>query len=199
MKSYFQFINTFLKENKVFFLLAFLYVLICILVFLFYPLPEDIKSQLIKQTYQVVQNIAHLWNTHLKLAFFIFLNNAFIWLIIFLTGFLLSFWGLFIVFANVFITWLIITVGIEKMWLLKSLLAILPHWIFEITAILLSLGLSFKLTYLVVKKIWNWKNVKFWIEFKKMIYFWFGFILPLLLFAAFIESFVTPLLVGKSI
>ena len=199
MKSYIQFINTFLKENKVFFLLALFYTLFCILIFLFYPIPEDIKTALLKQTSHLVHHIANLWNTHLKLAFIIFLNNAFIWTIIFLTWFLLSLGWVLIVFANVFISGLVVTLWIEKMWVIKSILAILPHGIFEITAILLALWLSFKLTYLVIKKIWNWKKVKFWLEFKKMIYFFVWVILPMLFIAAFIESFITPLLIGKSI
>jgi len=195
MKSYLNFINTFLKDNKVFFLLAFLYVLLCILIFVVYPIPNNLKQELISQTSQLVHSVASLWNTHLKLAFVIFLNNSFIGLIIFLTWFLLSLWWLLITFANVFIVWLVVSLWIEKVGLIKTLLAILPHWIIEITAILMSLGLSFKLTYLTIKKIWNWKKIKFWIEFKKMLYFFISVIIPLLLVAAFIEAFITPILV----
>ena len=194
MNSYFNFVNTFLKNNKVFFLLSFLYVLFCILIFVVYPLPDNLKQELISQTSQLVHNVASLWNTELKLAFIIFLNNSFIGLIIFLTWFLLSLWWLLITFANVFIVWLVVSLWIEKVGLIKTLLAILPHWIIEVTAILMSLWLSFKLTYLTIKKIWNWKKVKFWIEFKKMLYFFVGVIIPLLFIAAFIESFITSIL-----
>jgi len=199
MKNYIKFALAFLKENKTFFLLALGYVFFCIVIFLIYPIPEDIKTILLKQTYQTIQHAASLGNTSLKLAGLIFLNNFLIAIIIFLTWFLLSLGWLLIGFVNVFVIGLVVTLWIDKIGIVKSVLALLPHWIFEITAILLSLWLSFKLTYLVIKKIWNWKSTKFWLEFKKMVLFFIGLVVPLLAIAALIESFITPLLIWKSI
>ena len=199
MKNYIKFVMAFLKENKKFLLLALGYVVFCIIVFFIYPIPEDIKTALLKQTYQTIQHVASLGNNSLKLAGLIFLNNLFIATIIFLTWFLLSLGWLLIGFANVFVIGLVVTIGIGKIGLVKSVLALLPHWVFEITAILLSLWLSFKLTYLLIKKIWDWKNTKFWLEFRKMILFFIGVIVPLLAIAALIESFITPLLIWRSI
>jgi len=191
MNNYLNFIKTFFKENKKYIIASFFVFIIWILLYLFTPIDENIKKTLIQQTIEYVKNI--MTTNNFELFIKIFFNNAFIWLLILLSWFLLSVLWIFLVLSNIFIVWLILTISIEKVWIYHSLLAILPHWILEISAVLLSLALSFKITNLVVKKIWNWKTVKIWWDLKKILLFFWWFVLPLFLIAAFTESFITPL------
>lgn len=191
LKTYFNFIKNFLKENKNYIVSAFVYTFFCILLFIIIPISEEQKHLLMQSAKEYVEKIITINNFQLFLN--IFINNSLIALIVFLSGFILSLLGILIVFSNVFVVWIIFAFSIEKVWLWASLLAILPHWIVEISAILFSLALSFKISYLVIKKIWNWKKYKIWTEIKNSFIFFWTFVLPLLLIAAFIETFITPL------
>lgn len=191
MNNYLSFIKLFFKENQKYIIASFFVFILWILLYLFTPIDENIKKALIQQTIEYVKNI--MTTNSFELFIKIFFNNAFIWLLIVLSWFLLSVLWVFFVLSNIFIVWLVLSISIEKVGLYHSLLAILPHWVLEITAVLLSLALSFKITVLVVKKIWNWKTIKIWWELRKILLFFWWFVLPLFLIAAFIESFITPL------
>ena len=195
MNNYINFIKTFVKENKNYIIAALLYTVFCIFLFVITPISESEKQIFIQSAKEYVEKI--ITNNHLQLFLNIFFNNSFIALIVFLSGFMLSFLSIFIVLSNIFVVWIVLSFSIEKVWLLTSLLAILPHGIIEISAILFSLALSFKLTHLVVKKVWNRKKYKIWWEIKKSFQFFWSIILWLLLIAAFIESFITPLFLWK--
>ena len=195
MNTEINFIKTFIKENKNYIIAALLYTVFCIFLFVITPISESEKQIFIQSAKEYVEKI--ITNNHLQLFLNIFFNNSFIALIVFLSGFMLSFLSIFIVLSNIFVVWIVLSFSIEKVWLLTSLLAILPHGIIEISAILFSLALSFKLTHLVVKKVWNRKKYKIWWEIKKSFQFFWSIILWLLLIAAFIESFITPLFLWK--
>ncbi len=191
MNNYLSFIKLFFKENQKYIIASFFVFILWILLYLLVPIDENMKKTLIQQTIEYVKSI--MTTNSFDLFMKIFFNNAFIWLLIALSWFLLSVLWVFFVLSNIFIVWLVLSISIEKVGLYHSLLAILPHWVLEITAVLLSLALSFKITVLVVKKIWNWKTVKIWWELRKILLFFWWFVLPLFLIAAFIESFITPL------
>ena len=191
MNNYLSFIKLFFKENQKYIIASFFVFILWILLYLLVPIDENMKKTLIQQTIEYVKSI--MTTNSFDLFMKIFFNNAFIWLLIVLSWFLLSVLWVFFVLSNIFIVWLVLSISIEKVGLYHSLLAILPHWVLEITAVLLSLALSFKITVLVVKKIWNWKTVKIWWELRKILLFFWWFVLPLFLIAAFIESFITPL------
>lgn len=191
MINYLNFVKEFLIKNRNYIFTTIWFLVFFIIISLFLPINEDLKNTLIKQITEYVSTIQT--NNNLVLMWRIFLNNSFVSLLIILFWFLLSIWWMLIMFSNIFITWLVLNISIEKIWLTKSLLAILPHGIIEITAILLSVALWFKVTILIVKKIWNWKKVRIKNELKEIIVFYWSVILPLLLIAAFIEAFITPL------
>lgn len=191
MINYLNFVKEFLIKNRNYIFTTIWFLIFFIIISLFLPINEDLKNTLIKQITEYVSTIQT--NNNLVLMWRIFLNNSFVSLLIILFWFLLSIWWMLIMFSNIFITWLVLNISIEKIWLTKSLLAILPHGIIEITAILLSVALWFKVTILIIKKIWNWKKVRIKNELKEIIVFYWSVILPLLLIAAFIEAFITPL------
>jgi len=191
MINYLKIVKEFLIKNRNYIFTTIWFLIFFIITSLFLPISEDLKNTLIKQITEYVSTIQT--NNNLVLMWRIFLNNSFVSLLIVLFWFLLSIWWIFMMFSNVFITWLVLNISIEKIWLAKSLLAILPHGIIEISAILLSVALWFKITVLTVKKIWNWKKTSIKNELKEILVFYWSVILPLLLVAAFIESFITPL------
>jgi len=191
MINYLKIVKEFLIKNRNYIFTTIWFLIFFIITSLFLPISEDLKNTLIKQITEYVSTIQT--NNNLVLMWRIFLNNSFVSLWIVLFWFLLSIWWIFMMFSNVFITWLVLNISIEKIWLAKSLLAILPHGIIEISAILLSVALWFKITVLTVKKIWNWKKTSIKNELKEILVFYWSVILPLLLVPAFIESFITPM------
>ncbi len=192
--KYTDFVKDFFKENKNYILAAFAYVVFCIFLFIITPIEEEHKNLLMQSAKEYIDNIMTDNNFHLFLN--IFINNSLIGFMIFVSGFLLSLLSMFIVLSNVFVIWIVMSMAIEKVWLWTSLLAILPHGFIEIFAILLTLALSFKITHLVFKKVWNWKKHKIWWEIKKSIQFFWTFILLLIFIASAIEVFITPLFLG---
>lgn len=191
MKSYFAFIKKFLKDNKKYIFFALLYITFCIFLFIITPLSEKEINLIIENTKEYIEKMSAYDN--FDSFALIFANNLFVAFIIVLSGFLFSIFSALIALSNVFTIWVVLSVGIQKVWIFKSLLATLPHWIIEITAILLTLALSFKITYLIVKKIWNWKKYKIWLEIIDSFIFFLEFVIPLIFIAAFIEAFITPL------
>ena len=190
MINYLNFVKEFLIKNRNYIFFSFLFFLFCIFLFIIIPLSQE-EINLILETFK--KEIENIPNTNLKNFAYIFVNNLIIALILFLSGFLFSIFSIFITLKNVFTIWVIINFNIQKYLLLTSILAILPHWIIEISAMLLSLALWFKITYLIIKKIWNWKKHKILLEVIDSFIFFLDFIVPLIFIAAFIEAFISPL------
>ena len=191
MKKYILFVKKFFKENKGYIYMSFIFLFLAILLFLFLPIDETMKQIMIEQTKQYM--LAHLSKNQFILAWNIFLNNVIVSLFILISGFLMSVFWILILFGNVMIMWIILPLAIEKVWILKALLAILPHWITEIFAVLLSLALALKITTIVFKKVWNWKQNKLIPYLKEIFIFYLIFVIPLFLLSAIIEAFITPL------
>jgi len=193
MKNFILFVKNFLKENKNFVYFAFGIVIFLIFLYLIVPIPEETKKLLLTQAAEYVKNI--VVSNQFLLSWKIFVNNTTISLFLLLFGFLLSIWSLLIVFGNIVVIWIVLEYSIDKIWLYKSIFAMLPHGIFEITAIVLTFALSLKLTYLILKKVWNWKETKISSKIKEVFLLWLYFIVPLLFMAAIIETFLTPLFI----
>jgi len=191
MKNYISFVKKFLRNNKSYIFLALIFLFLSIFSLFFIPISEDIKNIFITQAKaSMLENYS---SDSLILMWNIFRNNSFIGLLILLSWFMMSLFSLLVMFWNVMIMFIILPLTIEKVWFLKTVLLLLPHWILEITAILLSVALSFKITVLVFKKIWNWKQNKLIPYLKEIFEFRLIFVFPLFLIAAFVESFITPL------
>jgi len=191
MKNYISFVKNFLKNNKDYIFSAFIFLFLSILFLLVVPIPEYVKSILIEQAKQTI-----LWvysDNSLILMWNIFKNNAFIGLLVLLSGFLMSLFALLVMFWNVMIMFIVVPLSVEKVGVLKTILALFPHWVLEISAVLLSVALAFKITVLIFKKIWNWKQTKIIPHLKEIFRFRLVFVFPLFFVAAFVEAFITPL------
>jgi stage II sporulation protein M len=77
------------------------------------------------------------------------------------------------------------------------LFGILPHGILEIPAVLLAGALGLHMSLFILKKIFmpQADSIPFFQTLKKTVLIWMAVVLPLLIAAAFIESFVTPSLI----
>ncbi len=192
--NYSTYIKNYLLQNKKFFLFSIVWAIFCIIFLFLFPLSEHEKQLLVYWAKQYVSNFSPYINNSFLMFILIFINNSLIFFIILTSWFLLSLlWALLFLWQVVTI-WVVVQLGITKLWIITTMLSIVPHWIFEISALILTLWLAFKITYLIVKKVWNFNKVVILNELKGIYKFFFMFIIPLTLFAAFIEAFITPLL-----
>ena len=189
MKSYIQFIKNFFKENQIFFYTSFFLFVFFIIISFFIPIDEPTRYIILDSLKQKVLSVYSQNNWILFKN--IFLNNLLVSFIILVSWFFLSLFWVLILFSNVFSVLLLSSVVLQKTTISELLLSLLPHGIFEISAILLTLGLALKISLVLIKKVWNWKENIVVPHLKTIFKFWLFFIVPLLLFAAFVEAFIT--------
>lgn len=129
-----------------------------------------------------------------QLFLYIFLNNASKALFVVLTGFFFGIAPIFFVFTNANLIGVVIAVFGAREGFVRVALSLLPHGIFEIPAILIASGYGLWLGVRFYRKI------HFGEPFKEAFYFairkYFTVVFPMLLLAAFIEAYVTTLLIA---
>ena len=190
-----NFVFSYLKENKKYFLAGLAWVVFCIVVYFLFPLSEADKHAILLSVKKQISSLSNFMHSPFQTWLVIFLNNALIFFIILLCGFALSTFGMFLVLSQIIAIFVVVSIWLEKIGTLKSLALLVPHGVFEITAFVLVVGLMFKLTVLIVKKVWNRKTVKIGKDVKNVFKFFFFVIIPLTAFAAFVEAFITPLFI----
>ncbi len=78
--------------------------------------------------------------------------------------------------------------------------AILPHGIIELPMVLISVGIGFRLGHIAYLSLMHLKTMHELIhELKLGVFFYIKIVVPLLLLAALIESYITPLFIGMLI
>jgi|TARA_B100000315_G_scaffold258459_1_gene310661 stage II sporulation protein M len=172
----------FIKECKNFIYISFSLFFLFSLIGFFIPIPEEISSQLLELIKELLKQTEDL--SSLGLTQFIFLNNlqgSFFGMIF---G---AFFGIFPILALVFNGYLLgfvasISVREEGILILWRLL---PHGIFELPAIFISLGLGLKISTFVLEKN-KLKSFKDYL--KKSIMVFLFVVIPLLIIAAIIEG-----------
>lgn len=128
-----------------------------------------------------------------QLFVYIFLNNAMKAFLVILLGFFFGIVPIFFVFTNAELIGVVIAVFGAREGFVKVALSLLPHGIFEIPAILIASGYGLWLGVRFYRKLRYkepWKDA-FWFSMRK----YFTIVFPLLLLAAFIEAYVTTLLI----
>ena len=76
--------------------------------------------------------------------------------------------------------------------------AILPHGIIELPVILMSVGIGLRLGHAAYRSVLGLRTMKdFLDELKQGIFFYARIIAPLLLLAALVESYITPLIISR--
>jgi stage II sporulation protein M len=127
-----------------------------------------------------------------RLFVYIFLNNSVKALLAVLTGVLFGFIPIFFVFTNANIIGIVIAVFGMREGFARVAMSLLPHGIFEIPAILIASGYGLWLGVKFYRRLRYGEPFleAFWFSLRK----YFTVVLPLLLIAAFIEAYITTIL-----
>ncbi|MEM2875772.1 MAG: stage II sporulation protein M [Candidatus Bathyarchaeia archaeon] len=157
-----------------------------------YSLSETFPVSMVEVFREVFGEVEE-WNPF-SFLFLIFLNNTVKCFLVILLGFLIGVIPLVFVAVNGFIMGLV-AFEVGKISGFPFVLAsILPHGVFEVTAFLLCSAIGLRIGYETVKSLRGKGSVKN--ELVKGINFFVTRALPLLISAAAIEAFVTPLIVN---
>ncbi len=172
----------FISESRNFIYLILILFFAFALIGFFIPVPESLLKQILEYIHELIKKTEGM--SQLELIWFIFQNNA-----------LSSFWGLILgVFLGIFPALVAALngyiLGFVALTTVKSgsfleLWRLLPHGIFELTAVFISLGLGLKLGETLFQKD---KIIYFKENLLNSLKVFLLIILPLLIFAAIIEG-----------
>lgn len=147
---------------------------------------ENVVSQFFTQ-FEFVKELDPL-----KLLALIFLNNSLKSLIAMLTGFFFGIFPVLFIFLNGYFIGVVVFVKAQEIGFFNVLMLLLPHGIFEIPAVLMASSYGVWLGGIFYEKV-RGESVSisdaYRLAFKKFL----TRIVPVLLLAAFIETFITPL------
>jgi stage II sporulation protein M len=131
-----------------------------------------------------------------KLATAIFLNNSLKTLLVIISGPVLGIVPILFLFINGAILGAVVPLAVQSKGLWSALLTILPHGIFELAAIFLGTSIGLRLGSLSLRRLFGTGNTTLLSEVGYGLRLFITIIVPLLLIAALIEAFVTPLVAG---
>lgn len=155
-----------------------------------YVLGEVLSSsvlEVLRQIFGGVGEVNPVW-----LMLFIFLNNSVKSFFAILLGVLFAIVPLSFVALNGFVLGVIVYEMVRLKGVLYAFVLLAPHGVIEIPVILFSSAIGARLGYELIKRIKGEGNVGD--ELNIGVRFFIRYILPLLLVAAIIEAFVTPLI-----
>ena len=128
-----------------------------------------------------------------QLFIYIFLNNSIKAFLVILLGFFFGIVPIFFVFTNANLIGIVLAVFGAREGFVRVALSLLPHGIFEIPAILIASGYGLWLGVKFYRKLRYGESFSeaFWFSIRK----YFTVVFPLLLLAAFIEAYITTLII----
>jgi stage II sporulation protein M len=129
---------------------------------------------------------------HVLIFVVIFINNAVKSFISMIMGLAFGVVPILFVVMNGFIIGAVSAVVSKKVGLLKVLLMLIPHGILEIPAVLIACSCGLKLGVAVLNRV-RGRSVNIKLEIKRSVEVYLRYVVPMLLVAAFIETYVTPL------
>jgi stage II sporulation protein M len=131
----------------------------------------------------------------LELAAAIFLNNTIKALLVVVGGIALGLFPVIFLLANGAALGFVLSASMRSRGVLTALLAILPHGIFELPAILLATSMGLLLGGCAIKKLFRPGEISISSELALALRFFVRIVVPLLVIAALVEAFLTSLLV----
>lgn len=181
-------------KSKYFFIALIIMVISGIAAYCF--LPADMGGAIVEDFGKSIGDLSEY--SALSLAIFIFLNNLRVALIVWISGLIpFIFIPAIISAVNGAVIGAVLKITSEKVSIFKDFAtSILPHGIFEIPAICIAVAMGISLCVFVIKKI-RGKSDASLAKFLKLQFIYFlKVVLPLLIVAAAIEGFVTPLIMN---
>ena len=122
----------------------------------------------------------------------IFINNAVKSFVNMILGLLFGIIPILFVAINGFIVGVVTAVVSRNVGLLKVLLMLIPHGILEIPAVLIACSYGLKLGVAVLNRV-RGKDVDIKLEIRRSVGVYLRYVVPMLLIAAFVETYVTPI------
>jgi stage II sporulation protein M len=131
------------------------------------------------------------------LALAIFLNNAIKTLLVLILGIVGGVLPVCFLLLNGYALGFVLYLSIQSKGLVSSLLAIVPHGIFELPAVLLGASAGILIGVRATRRLLGKLDTTLTYELRRGLRFFWSTVLPLLLFAAFVEAFITSALVSQ--
>jgi len=129
------------------------------------------------------------------LALGIFLNNGVKTLLVIVLGILCGVVPIIFVVANGFAIGFLLHLSTQSTGLYGSLIAIVPHGVFELPGVILGASIGLMLGTRTISRLLGRSEFKLVPQVKQGLRFFWAVIVPLLLLGAFVEAFVTSALV----
>lgn len=131
----------------------------------------------------------------LALAVAIFLNNSIKALLVVVGGLALGIFPVIFLLANGAALGFVLAASMQSRGVLNALLAIVPHGIFELPAILLATSMGLLLGRCAIKQFFGSSETSISTELALALKFFARIVVPLLVIAALVEAFFTSILV----
>ncbi len=153
----------------------------------------DTASQFVGQLFESFKFID--FSNPLEVFGIIFLNNTIKSFISLISGFFFGIFPFFFVFINGYLIGMVAFIKGSEVGFLTILLALLPHGILEIPAVILASAYGMRMGGLFYRKVFRREEVDIANALRFFLKKFLRIIVPILLAAAFIETFVTPAIV----
>ena len=127
----------------------------------------------------------------------IFINNSVKTLLAILLGLIFGLIPAFFLIVNGAALGAVMSLSTHARGLRESLLSVLPHGIPELGAVFLGTAIGIMLGMMVLRKITGKSQVKIGTELRQGFKFFYSVIIPLLVFAAGVEAYVTTALITR--
>jgi stage II sporulation protein M len=133
----------------------------------------------------------------LALAVAIFLNNMIKALLVTVGGLALGLFPVIFLLANGAALGFVLAASMQSHGVLNALLAIVPHGIFELPAILLATSMGLLLGRCAIEKLFGSSEISISSELALALKFFARIVVPLLVIAALVEAFLTSILIAS--
>ena len=127
----------------------------------------------------------------------IFVNNSVKTLLAILLGLIFAVIPTFFLIVNGAALGVVMSLSTQSRGLWKSLLSILPHGVLELTAVFLGTAIGIMLGVSVLRRLIGKHQARIGTELGQAFKFFYSVIVPLLLFAAGVEAYVTTALITR--
>lgn len=172
----------YLRETKVFIWIIVVLFFISVLVGFFVPISDGLQKTILDYLRQIIEKTQGM--SPFELISFIFLNNLQSGFLGMIFGFLVGFFPVAVTIANGYVLGYVSSLVVSSEGI-ASLLNLLPHGIFELPAIFISLGMGLKFGTFIFHKNKGKSFGEFFINSLRVFVF---VVVPLLIIAAIIEG-----------
>jgi len=172
----------YLKESRIFIYAAVFFFFFFILIGAFVPAPEIIEARIFEFIEELLQKTEGM--SHLELVRFLFLNNAQSAFFGMISGIVMGIFSLMAIVVNGYLLGFVAIRTINAEGIL-TLWRLVPHGIFELPALFISVGLGLKLGSFIFREK-KWSSLKDYLS--KSLRVFIFIVIPLLIIAALIEG-----------